>query len=57
MKSGKQIKPEGWPYTGRTYPEGAALHVFTTLEFHDLAWYDAKRTVWVYLSTKKREKE
>jgi len=50
----KQIKPEGWPDTGRTYPKGAPLYVFATPEFYDLAWYDTKRGWWLYLSTKKR---
>lgn len=50
-----QIKPAGWPDTGRTYPKGAILTVFRTEHFDDLAWYDVRRDVWVYLSTIKRK--
>lgn len=49
-----RIKPQGWPDTGRTYPEGALLHVFETPEFYDLAYYDAQRALFIYLSTRKK---
>jgi hypothetical protein len=44
--------PDHWPFRGHYYPEGAKLVVLNLCPIWlDLAWYDPKRELNVYLST------
>jgi hypothetical protein len=49
--------PKPWPFTQRTYPDGAKLVVLTlTPKWRDLCWYNPAKDVNVYLSTLSPEK-